>query len=27
VKAAVEQHHEDPEREARALLEQLEARG
>ena len=26
VKAAVEQHHEDPEREARALLEQLEAR-
>jgi tetratricopeptide (TPR) repeat protein len=26
VKAAVEQNHEDPESEARALLEQLEAR-
>ena len=26
VKAAVEQHHEDPEREARVLLEQLESK-
>ena len=26
VKAAVEQNHEDPEREARALLEQLESK-
>ena len=26
VKAAVDQHHEDPEREARVLLEQLESK-
>jgi hypothetical protein len=26
VKAAVEQNHEDPEREARVLLEQLESK-